>query len=83
MPRIPPIGHVDASSELQLFYDYVEKMCGRVPNFFKTMAHSPGVVRWMLPWMIVLNREGADSVLDVRTKLLAILKTSTLNECEY
>jgi len=64
-------------------WDDIVDTLGRVPNFMATVAHSPAVLRWLIPFVATLHREGTGSVLDARTKNLVILKTSLVNGCEY
>ncbi len=83
MPRLPVVSEELATPEVRRIYRLMRELVGRVPNSFKTVAHSPGVLKWFLPFVAVLTREGEESVLDTRTKELAILKTSMLNRCAY
>ena len=82
MARIEPVTP-DAHPEVGDMWDDIVETLGRVPNFIATVAHSPAIVRWLVPFVATLHREGAGSVLDARTKNLVILKTSLVNGCEY
>lgn len=83
MARIDPVTPDTAPPDVQEMWDDVVETLGRVPNFIATVAHSPAVVRWLVPFIATLHREGTGSVLDARTKNLVILKTSMVNGCEY
>ena len=83
MARIEPVTRDGAGPEVSQMWDDIAETLGRVPNFIATVAHSPAVVRWLVPFVATLHREGTGSVLDARTKNLVILKTSLVNGCEY
>lgn len=83
MARIEPVARAGAAPEVRQMWDDIEETLGRVPNFIATVAHSPAVVRWLVPFVATLHREGTGSVLDARTKNLVILKTSLVNGCDY
>jgi uncharacterized peroxidase-related enzyme len=83
MARIKPVARAGAGPEVRQMWGDIEETLGRVPNFIATVAHSPAVVRWLVPFVATLHREGTGSVLDARTKNLVILKTSLVNGCEY
>lgn len=83
MARIEPVTPDTAAPEVAQMLGDISETLGRVPNFIATVAHSPAVVRWLVPFVATLHREGTGSVLDARTKNLVILKTSLVNGCEY
>lgn len=82
MARIEP-ATPESHPELADMWGDIAETLGRVPNFVATVAHSPAIVRWLVPFVATLHREGTGSVLDARTKNLVILKTSLVNGCEY
>lgn len=82
MARIAPLA-LDADDVERDFARDVTELLGRVPNFFRTVAHSPAVVRWLVPFVATIHREGTGSLVDARTKNLVILRTSILNQCKY
>jgi alkylhydroperoxidase family enzyme len=83
MARIPTISDEAASPAVRTYFEGCRRLLGRVPNSARTYAHTPVVARWYLPFLVTLQREGAGSLLDLRTKELAVLKTSMTNGCAY
>jgi uncharacterized peroxidase-related enzyme len=73
----------EADERTQAAYAALRLIAGRVANFPRTAAHSPGVLRWLVPFVQVIQREGPDTVLSGSIRELAILKTSMLNQCGY
>jgi hypothetical protein len=49
----------------------------------RILAHSPHVARWILPFIAAVRQPDAGAVSAVRLRNLAVLKTSTLNDCHY
>ena len=41
MSRVKLIQQTDLSEENKEFFDMVPNLLGRVPNFYKTLSHSP------------------------------------------
>ena len=74
-PRVPPRTTNEPGA--------LRQIAGRVPNFPRTAAHSPGILRWLVPFVQVVQREGPDTVLSGSIRELAILKTSIINQCGY
>ena len=83
MARIKPVSDAQADDRTQIAYDALRLIAGRVANFPRTAAHSPGILRWLVPFVQVIQREGPDTVLSGSIRELAILKTSTINQCGY
>jgi len=81
--RIEPVSDAQAVDRTQLAYHALRLMSGRVANFQRTAAHSPGILRWLAPFVQVTQREGPDTVLSGSIRELAILKTSMINRCGY
>jgi len=81
--RIKPVSDVQADDRTQVAYDALRLIAGRVANFPRTAAHSPGILRWLVPFVQVIQREGPDTVLSGSIRELAILKTSIINQCGY
>ncbi len=80
MSRLPPIPDSDHDALAAL--NSVAKMTGKASDMSISLAHSPAMVRFLVPFLVVLQRNGAGSVTDARYKELAILRTSMLNECQ-
>lgn len=83
MGRVPAVGNDDADERVKMSYDALERIAGRVPNFSRTAAHSPAILRWLVPFVSVVQRKGPETELEASTRELAILKTSLLNQCSY
>lgn len=83
MPRVNPVASDEASPEVLAMWSDAEIVLGRVPNFLRTVSHSPAVFRWIVPFVATLHRDGAGAILDAKTKNLAVLKTSFANDCSY
>ena len=58
-------------------------MFGRIANAVRTACLSPRLGQALFGFIITLLRAEVTNVLDVRTKTLVQLKTSTLNACRY
>ncbi len=82
MARLPYVETDTAPPDVQALYRFIERTIGRVSNFMKLMGHVPGLLRWTFPLGIVAQRGGV-SLLDARTKNLAIVKASLANQCHY
>ncbi len=83
MARITPITDAQAPEEVRLVFEGARRLLGRVPNFFRTLVHSPAQAKWLLPFLVTAQRMGPGTVLDGRLRELAIVKTSLLNGCKY
>jgi uncharacterized peroxidase-related enzyme len=81
--RVEPIQDHEASEDVELVFEGARQLLGRVPNFIRTVAHSPAEGRWLLPFLATTQREGVETVLDGRLRELAIVRTSQLNGCNY
>ena len=55
----------------------------RVANSMRVFAHSPAIVKFLLPLQAVLQKDGLGCKLDAKTRALAMIKVSALNECRY
>lgn len=83
MALISYVDDENATPEARVLFEHAEKLMGRVANAVRLAAHSPKVAQPLLGFMVAALREEISGVLDVRTKTLAILKTSMLNGCDY
>ena len=83
MARVEMISDEDATSDVQILFEAVDAMLGRVPHSYRALAQSPLVAMMMVPFNAVLQREGAGSVLTTKIKEMAVVKTSHLNGCAY
>lgn len=78
--RIQPVEKEQASEDVRAIYDEFEQRMGRVPNFFRMLAHKPEILRTFNHFYSAIWSEGA---LPAKLKELAYLRTSILNGCDY
>ena len=82
MPRFSKIMNDEASEEVKRVFDGAKDLLGFVSNSTRTVAHSPWVVKWLIPFTTAIQRESG-GLLDARTKELAIIRTSVVNNCDF
>lgn len=73
----------EADDRVEILYEAVTEMLGRVPHSYRALAHSPLVAMMMVPFNAVLQRQGAGSVLTTKLKEMVVIKTSHVNGCDY
>jgi hypothetical protein len=56
---------------------------GRVANSMRVFAHSPAILSFLLPLQGIPQKDGLGCKLDARTRALAMIKVSAVNECKY
>lgn len=78
--RIQPIEKDQASEPTKRIYEALEQNLGRVPPFFKMLAHKPDVLR---TFNLLYAAIWADGALSPKLKELAYLRVSIRNGCEY
>lgn len=83
MDRIKMIDTETAEGEVADLFEAATAMLGRVPNFYRFLAHSPLVAKALLPFNAVMQRQGAGSILSTRIKEMVVIKTSHVNGCKY
>ena len=83
MARLPVVQNDDASPEVLAVFDAANNFNGRVANSMRVFAHSPAIVKFLLPLQAVLQKDGLGCKLDAKTRALAMIKVSALNECQY
>ena len=81
--RLRGITDEEATGPAKDLFEASNKMLGRTANLIRILAHSPYVARWIMPFIAAVRQPDAGAVSDVRLRNLAVLKTSTLNECKY
>ena len=81
--RLRGISDDEATGLVKEVFDSANQMLGRTSNLMRILAHSPHIARWFLPFMSVIRQPNAGAVSDVRLRNLAVLKTSTVNDCRY
>jgi len=78
--KIAPVEKDQAAEPARSVYDTLEKKTGRVINFFRMIAHKPGVLG---PFVEFYSQVWAKGALSPKIKELAYLRTSIMNGCEY
>ena len=73
----------EATGPAKELFEASNQMLGRTANLMRILAHSPYLARWTLPFIAAVRQPNAGAVSDVRLRNLAVLKTSTLNDCKY
>lgn len=81
--RIRGITDEEAVGAARDLFEASNKMLGRTANLMRILSHSPHVARWILPFIAAVRQPNAGAVSDVRLRNLAVLKTSTINDCHY
>lgn len=81
--RIRGITDEEAVGPAKALFEASNQMLGRTANLQRILAHSPNVARWLLPFIAAVRQPNAGAVSDVRLRNLAVLKTSTINGCQY
>lgn len=81
--RISGISDEQAVGPTKDLFDASNKMLGRTANLMRILSHSPYVARWILPFIAAVRQPNAGAVSAVRLRNLAVLKTSTINDCHY
>jgi alkylhydroperoxidase family enzyme len=83
MARVPFVQNDNAPQEVRAAFDAANSFNGRVANSMRVYAHSPAILKFLLPLQAVLQKDGLGCKLDAKTRSLAMIKVSALNECPY
>ena len=81
--RLKGISDEEATGVVKQIFDTSNQLLGRTANLMRILAHSPYLARWFLPLVAAVRQPNAGAVSDVRLRNLAVLKTSTINDCHY
>jgi hypothetical protein len=81
--RLRGISDDEASGIVKQIFDTSNQLLGRTANLVRILCHSPYIARWFLPLVAAVRQPKAGAVSEVRLRNLAILKTSTVNDCHY
>ena len=81
--RIRGITDEEATGPAKELFEASNQMLGRTANLMRILAHSPYLARWTLPFIAAVRQPNAGAVSDVRLRNLAVLKTSTVNDCKH
>ena len=77
------VDDTEASVAVQRIFAGATELLAFVSNFARTAANAPSVARWVIPMIAAIQRGGPDCTLSLQIKELAILRTSTRNECHF
>ena len=83
MARLPFVDDADAPGDVRAAFEAAKSLNGRVANSIRVFAHSPAIVKFLLPLQAVLQKDGLGCKLDAKTRALAMIKVSALNACRY
>lgn len=78
--RIKPLEKDEVVEPARAVYEEMERRTGRVPNLYKMLAHKPEILRTFSAFYTQVWAPGA---LPPKLKVLAYLRASLLNGCEY
>jgi len=81
--RLKGISDEEATGVVKQIFDTSNQLLGRTANLMRILVHSPYLARWFLPLVAAVRQPNAGAVSDVRLRNLAVLKTSTVNDCHY
>ena len=74
MPHLPPLQNAEANTRTAL--EQLEVKLGRVPNVYRTFAHSPRVLNAAVAMAQAIRAE-----LDPKLRELAYLKVTQITDC--
>ena len=83
MARLPLVQDDEARQDVRDAFDTAIDFNGRVANSMRVFAHSPAILSFLLPLQAILQKDGLGCKLDARTRALAMIKVSAINECKY
>ena len=83
MSLISAISDKEASKEQKVLFKNTARLFGRLANAHRVSAHSPRIAQVLQGFMVATQREEITGNLNVRPRLLATMKTSMLNTCNY
>ncbi|MBF0277489.1 MAG: hypothetical protein HQM13_06860 [SAR324 cluster bacterium] len=83
MALLPIITDEDASPEAAVLIKHSNQLFGRTANAVRIASHSPKLAQVLFGFIVAALREEITENLDLRTKVLVILKTSLLNGCKH
>ena len=83
MAYLPIPSDEEATHDQEVLFEHSKNMFGRVANAVRVASHTPRLAQSIFSFIVAGLREEITENLPIRTKVLVILKTSTLNECNY
>jgi len=82
-PRVPLLDPGAAQGETAYFFRNAEWLLGAVPNAIRVWAHSPYIVKLILPLQAALQRDGAGSILPAALKAMVRIRTGHIHAAPY
>jgi uncharacterized peroxidase-related enzyme len=82
MSRLPLVADSEASQDVAAIYAGARKCLGWVSNCTRTVAYSPPVAKWWVPFVAAVEKESGGT-LSGRYKQMAVIRTSAINACAY
>jgi uncharacterized peroxidase-related enzyme len=79
MALVSYVSTQEAAESIKPVFEGMEKKGHDVPNFLRTLAHSPGLMEGFIALNGALNRMS----LDPKLRELAYIRTSEINSCGY
>lgn len=76
MPHLPPLQNTEAVDAARASLEQLEVKLGRVPNMYRTFAHSPRVLN-----AAIAMAQAIRSDLDPKLRELAYLKVTQITDC--
>ena len=84
MARLPIVeGWEEVPEDVQSVFQGATELLAFVSNATRTFSHAPELAKWVIPMIASIQRGGSDAKLPPRIKELAIIRTSTMNECFF
>ena len=80
---IPLVDPASAQGEAALFIRASEQLFGGATNATLMWAHIPYIAKLWPPYQLVMEREGAGSVLPSRLRMIVLVRTAHLNRAGY
>ena len=82
-PRVPLIDTAANDPDIVFYFWAAEQFLGGKTNAARMWAHIPHVAKLMVPFLVAILHEGLGARLSTCLKLMAVLKTSRVNESAY
>ena len=73
MARLPLVQDDDATKEARAAFEAANSFNGRVANSMRMFAHSPAILKFLLPLQAVLQKDGLGCKLDDKIRALAMI----------
>ena len=80
---VAPITDEEANPEQKVLFKNAARLFGRLANAHRVSAHTPRIAQVLYGFIVATQRKEITGNLEVRPRLLATLKTSMINSCNY